>query len=135
MLFCYWFFANFQVCNLFFSDERYLNIDIGVFKPFNPMLCKTCDVGVFVKDLPNNSLLYIENKFDGERFQLHMQNGKFRYFSRNGFDYTSKFGATYEDGIFTPQLKNLFKESVEGVILDGEMMGYNKQTKQFGSKG
>lgn len=118
-----------------YSEQRLLDIDIRIFKPFSPMLCKKCDVNVFVKELPTKSTLYIENKFDGERFQLHMQDGKFRYFSRNGFDYTAKFGATYGEGIFTPQLKDVFKDTVKSVILDGEMMGYNKQTKKFGSKG
>lgn len=124
-----------QVCKLAYSEKRLLDIQISVFKPFNPMLCKTCNSNVFVKELPNKSVLYIENKFDGERFQLHMQDGNFRYFSRNGYDYTSKFGATYGEGIFTPQLKNVFKTTVKSIILDGEMMGYNKQTKKFGSKG
>lgn len=118
-----------------YSEKRLLDIELSVFKSFNPMLCKACDVNTFIKEVPENSLLYIENKFDGERFQLHMQNGKYRYFSRNGFDYTSKFGASYNEGIFTPQLKNVFKESVDSIILDGEMMGYNKRTKKFGSKG
>lgn len=118
-----------------YSKQRLLDIDVSVFKPFKPMLCKKCDINAFAKEIPNKTLLYIENKFDGERFQLHMQDGKFRYFSRNAFDYTAKFGATYNEGIYTPQLKNIFKNTVKSVILDGEMMGYNKQTKQFGSKG
>lgn len=118
-----------------YSERRLLDVDTTVFKPFNPMLCKRCGVDGFVKEIPNKSLLYIENKFDGERFQLHMQDGKFRYFSRNGYDYTSHFGATYDEGILTPHLKNVFSDTVRTVILDGEMMGYNKQTRTFGSKG
>lgn len=118
-----------------YSEQRLLDVDICVFKPFSPMLCKKCDVNVFMKEVPNKVTLYIENKFDGERFQLHMQDGNFRYFSRNCFDYTEKFGATYGEGTFTPQLRNAFAGTVNSVILDGEMMGYNKRTKQFGSKG
>lgn len=118
-----------------YSEQSFHDLDIRIFRPFNPMLCTKCDVNVFGKEVPNKCILYIEKKFDGERFQLHMQDGNFRYFSRNGFDYTEKFGATYEEGIFTPQLTDVFKGNVKNVILDGEMMGYNKQTKEFGSKG
>lgn len=124
-----------DVCKLMYSDKRLTDIDVQVFKAFKPMLCKMCDPAAFIKDIPNNTVLHIENKFDGERFQLHMQDGRFRYFSRNGFDYTSQFGATYNEGIFTPRLKGVFKTNVTSIILDGEMMGYNKQTKIFGSKG
>lgn len=38
-------------------------------------------------------------------------------------------------GIFTPKLKNLFKPTIQSVILDGEMMLWHKKTKKFGSKG
>lgn len=38
-------------------------------------------------------------------------------------------------GIFTPKLKNVFQPFVRKVILDGEMMLWNKLTKKYGSKG
>lgn len=77
----------------------------------------------------------MENKFDGERFQLHMENNTFKYFSRNGYDYTSTYGSNFYTGLYTPLLKNVFKSHVSRIILDGEMMGWNTVTKKFGSKG
>lgn len=38
-------------------------------------------------------------------------------------------------GIFTPKLQNLFKKSVKSVILDGELMLWNRRLRKFGSKG
>ena len=35
---------------------------------------------------------YIETKYDGERCQLHKQGDTFRFFSRNGFDFTCDYG-------------------------------------------
>ena len=35
---------------------------------------------------------YIETKNDGERCQLHKQGDTFRFFSRNGFDFTCDYG-------------------------------------------
>ncbi|KAK5642584.1 hypothetical protein RI129_008751 [Pyrocoelia pectoralis] len=114
---------------------RLHEIEVSMFSPFRPMLSQRCDPVQFKKVFSNNPRLYIENKFDGERFQLHMDNNVFKFFSRNGFDYTSTYGANYSTGGYTPLLKNAFKRHVRNVILDGEMMGWNKKTNQFGSKG
>lgn len=75
-------------------------MDIEIFEAFRPMLSKRVDAAVFKKHFIDDKLFYVENKFDGERFQLHMENGVFKYFSRNGFDYTGTYGATYDDGKF-----------------------------------
>jgi DNA ligase-4 len=109
-------------------------LEINIFEPFRPMLSKRCDASNFKKCFPDSKFI-VENKFDGERFQLHMEDGKFKYFSRNGFDFTDSYGATFDEGIFTPLLKNVFDSATKRVILDGEMMLWNKKTKCFGSKG
>ncbi|XP_066155759.1 DNA ligase 4 isoform X2 [Euwallacea fornicatus] len=112
-------------------------LSIKIFEAFKPMLSKRVDTVVFKKHFIEHKHFYIENKFDGERFQMHMQNGNLKFFSRNGFDYTQHYGATLEDhdGVFSPKLKNVFYDNVESVILDGEMMLWNKNTHKFGSKG
>lgn len=38
-------------------------------------------------------------------------------------------------GMFTPKLKNIFHPDIKSVILDGEMMLWNKSTQKYGSKG
>lgn len=99
------------------------------------MLSKRCNQLEFNKKISDNCNYLIETKFDGERFQLHMRNGNFKYFSRNGYDYSQQYGHTYTQGIYTPLLIGAFHDSIQTIILDGEMMGYNKKKKKFGSKG
>lgn len=63
-------------------NVRLHEIEIELFSPFRPMLSEECDVtkvDVYFKKSP---FLYIETKLDGERFQLHMEKGEYKYFSR-----------------------------------------------------
>lgn len=125
-----------KVCETLTSPDIKLHeIEIKVFDAFRPMLSKRIDSTTFRKCIKENQTYYVENKFDGERFQLHMQTNEFMYFSRNGFDYTTQFGADYNSGIFTPKLRNVFNTNTHNIILDGEMMLFNKETQTFGSKG
>lgn len=79
---------------------------------------------------------FIEMKFDGERFQIHMKDNKFKYFSRNGFDFTPNFGESYNsEGLLTKYLEDALDPKVHSFIVDGEMMGWHKTNKVFGSKG
>lgn len=114
---------------------RLHEISISLFDAFNPMLSLKCDKKQFNKVFRGDVKLIVENKFDGERFQLHMKNGEFQYFSRRGFQYSNEFGTNFTNGLFTPLLKNTFAKNIKSLILDGEMMGWNTNTKQFGSKG
>ncbi|XP_023029983.2 DNA ligase 4 isoform X1 [Leptinotarsa decemlineata] len=125
-----------KVCHILANQNvRLHELDIELFEAFRPMLSKRIDGVNFKKELPDNKLFYVENKFDGERFQLHLRDNEFKYFSRNGFDFTENLGKSYETGIFTPHLKGLFDKNIKNAILDGELMVWNKKTKQFGSKG
>lgn len=71
---------------------------------------------------------YQEIKLDGERFQIHLDNGEYKYFSRNGYDFSENF-----NNILSPLIK--FKPVVKSLILDGEMMIWNKTEKRFVTKG
>ncbi|XP_072379503.1 DNA ligase 4 [Diabrotica undecimpunctata] len=125
-----------KVCEILKDEHVKLHeLEIEIFEAFRPMLSKKVDASNFKRLFPENKLFFIENKFDGERFQLHMEDNEFRYFSRNGFDYTEHLGNTYNSGILTPKLKGIFRQHVKKVILDGELMMYNKYSKKFGSKG
>lgn len=99
------------------------------------MLSKRSDANSFTRDFLQNKTYFVETKFDGERFQLHMKNEQFKYFSRNGFDYTNELGENYNSGSLTPYLKNVFCDDLKSIILDGEMMLWHKKKKIFGSKG
>lgn len=125
-----------QVCeDLNDSTKRLHELEISIFTPFRPMLSLKCDSKVFENEVTDKRLFYIENKFDGERFQLHMKDNVFKYYSKNGYEYTNNYGGSYDsDGLITPYLKEMFK-NVNSLIFDGEMMGWNKKIRDFGSKG
>ncbi|CAB3241041.1 unnamed protein product [Arctia plantaginis] len=116
------------------GDTRLLELGIQMFSAVCPMMSERLDVKHTAKLAPS-LILQIEKKFDGERFQIHMENGVFEYFSRKGHKYSSKFGNSYESGMLTPFLKNCFKSDTTSFILDGEMMGWHKEHQYFGCKG
>ncbi|KAG5891388.1 hypothetical protein JTB14_020116 [Gonioctena quinquepunctata] len=125
-----------KVCEVLADQNIGLHeLDIEMFEAFRPMLSKRIDCANFKKALPENKLFYIENKFDGERFQLHLRDNQFKYFSRNGFDYTNNLGESYDKGMLTPKLRDMINKNIKTVILDGELMAWNKKAKEFGSKG
>ncbi|KAJ8736143.1 hypothetical protein PYW08_006799 [Mythimna loreyi] len=117
------------------GDARPLELGIQMFLAISPMLSERLDVKNIAKQLSIDKTYQIEDKFDGERFQMHMENGKFEYFSRRGFSFTKNYGSSYDSGLLTPLLKDCFAPDVTSFILDGEMMGWHKQYQCFGSKG
>lgn len=126
----------FQTCELLHSyDVRMDEIEIELFSPFFPMLSEKCDIKIINTVVNDCDEFLLEEKFDGERFQIHMNDGVFKYFSRNGYDYTNTFGENYDVGLLSPHLRTVFNSSVRSIVLDGEMMGFNKDTQSFGSKG
>lgn len=53
------------------------------------MLLERLEVKDFGKLFVEKQQYYVQPKFDGERSQLHMKDGKFKYFTRQGFDITN----------------------------------------------
>uniref|UniRef100_A0A2H1VB16 DNA ligase 4 n=1 Tax=Spodoptera frugiperda TaxID=7108 RepID=A0A2H1VB16_SPOFR len=117
------------------GDSRPLELGIELYHAISPMLSERLDVKNIAKQLSSDKTYQIENKFDGERFQIHMHNGKFEYYSRRGFSFTKNYGSSYDSGLLTPHLKDTFSPDVTSCILDGEMMGWHKQYQCFGCKG
>lgn len=79
---------------------------------------------------------WIEEKLDGERMQLHMttdesiSGGKlFNFWSRKAKDYTYLYGNSLEDdnSALTRHLKLAFRDGVENIILDGEMITWDPE--------
>ncbi|KFQ18702.1 PREDICTED: DNA ligase 4 [Merops nubicus] len=110
------------------------DVSISLFSAFKPMLAAIADVQQIEKQM-NHRTFYIETKLDGERMQMHKDGDVYKYFSRNGFDYTQQFGASPLDGSLTPFIHPVFKSHVQNCILDGEMMAYNPETQTFMQKG
>ncbi|XP_038207910.1 DNA ligase 4-like isoform X1 [Zerene cesonia] len=124
-----------KVCeDLSDGDTRPIELGVKVFYAVSPMLSERLDI-TRISQLSSDKTYQIEDKFDGERFQIHMEDGVFEYFSRKGFTYASNYGKTYDSGLLTPRLRDCFSPNVKSFILDGEMMGWHKEYQCFGSKG
>lgn len=97
-----------------------------VFEPIRSMLCQK-----FTPSLNKDFLqkeMYQETKMDGERFQLHMKDRVFRYYSRNGHEFSNGFNL-----LLTPLIE--FSTVVHSIILDGEMLVYDKDANRYHTKG
>ncbi|KAK1167955.1 DNA ligase 4 [Acipenser oxyrinchus oxyrinchus] len=110
------------------------DVSIGLFSAFKPMLAAVANIKRIEKQM-NNQSFYIETKLDGERMQLHKDGDVYKYYSRNGYEYTQQFGTSPLEGSLTPFIHNVFKVNIVNCILDGEMMAYNPTTQTFMQKG
>ncbi|KAG5672315.1 hypothetical protein PVAND_002449 [Polypedilum vanderplanki] len=100
-----------------------------VIKPFTPIRAMLSQkFSIDMNKMLEKFELYQEIKMDGERFQLHMENGEYKYFSRNAHDFSQCFNQ-----FITPLIK--YKVVVHSVILDGEMIIWNKELRRFVTKG
>ncbi|XP_055844447.1 DNA ligase 4 [Episyrphus balteatus] len=116
------------------GDEMCLEKTIAPFSHVRPMLCERLKTECLYTMMGNDTL-YAETKMDGERFQLHKQDETFKYISRNGVDYTKYFGSNQNEGNLTPLVVGLMETFVKSVILDGEMMVWDKETESYRVKG
>nr|XP_060640895.1 DNA ligase 4 [Anolis sagrei ordinatus] len=124
-----------KVCRLLHDPTVFLSdVSITLFSAFKPMLAAIANIQQIEKQM-NNQSFYIETKLDGERMQMHKDGDVYKYFSRNGFDYTQQFGASPLEGSLTPFIHNVFENNVQNCILDGEMMAYSPTTQTFMQKG
>lgn len=69
----------------------------------------------------------IEEKLDGDRMLMHMVDGKFRWHTRRRRDYTLVYGENVHIGSLTKHLSNAFHENVKSIVLDGEMVAWDKE--------
>ncbi|KAJ6639658.1 DNA ligase 4 [Pseudolycoriella hygida] len=123
-----------RVCQAVESGEVYQEGgSVELFRRCNPMLCKRGTVET-LQTLLNQSEFYLETKMDGERFHIHVKDGEFKYFSRRGYEFNS-FGSSRSDGSLTPFIQPLFKIPIKNLILDGEMMVWNREYMIYHTKG
>lgn len=82
---------------------------------------------------------YIEEKLDGERMQMHMDVGRdgkmtFRWWSRQGVDYTHIYGSSASTGTLARHIGGAFAagtndfEPLASMILDGEMVVWDSDS-------
>ncbi|XP_055390093.1 DNA ligase 4 isoform X2 [Condylostylus longicornis] len=106
----------YKVCDIIESGKHFDldKVEVELFQHIKAMLCQKIQPTKFKQIFEQSAFYYLETKMDGERFQIHMKNGTFKYLSRNGIDYTKNF---------------------ESIILDGEMMVWSKTKQSFCVKG
>ena len=130
-----------KVCETLKDVTVRLNeIEISLFDPFRPMLAErgVTDLQKVADVQLKGKSFYIEVKYDGERMQLHKNRDKYRFFSRNGHDFTEDFGATPRAGNetkFVWHLHQALNSSIQTLVLDGEICAYNYQTDTVSQKG
>ncbi|KAI9649319.1 DNA ligase (ATP) [Ciborinia camelliae] len=103
---------------------------------FQKLVDKMCPQGPENKDQE----FWIEEKLDGERIQMHMEENddmpggrRFSWWSRRGKDYTYLYGNSFEDdnSALTRHMKNAFDPRVGSIILDGEMITWDPITNKI----
>ncbi|CAG0913200.1 unnamed protein product [Notodromas monacha] len=115
--------------------KRLGEIDVTLFTPFRPMLAYATAPHVLKKDIDKSPSVMVEIKWDGERCQMHKDGEKYKYFSRNMFEYTREFGGDPSSGSLTQFIHKSFKPDVKTCILDGEMVAWHKTYHSISQKG
>lgn len=113
---------------------------------FQPQLAQFQMTTTFAKLVTNlgvtdeNREFWIEEKLDGERMQMHMQEDdtvpggyRFAFWSRKAKDYTYLYGTGLEDNssALTRHLKGAFDSGVRNLILDGEMITWDPEVDKI----
>ncbi|KAK4252146.1 ATP dependent DNA ligase domain-containing protein [Corynascus novoguineensis] len=113
---------------------------------FQPQLAQFQMTTTFAKLVANLGVteedreFWIEEKLDGERMQMHMQEDdsvpggyKFAFWSRKAKDYTYLYGSGLEDtnSALTQHLKGAFDSGVRNLILDGEMITWDPEVDKI----
>lgn len=132
-----------RVCwELYDSEVRLEQQETGVtlMSCFQPQLAQFQMTSTFAKLVTNLGVtdedpeFWIEEKLDGERMQMHMQEDdnvpggfRFAFWSRKAKDYTYLYGEGLEDdnSALTRHLKKAFDPGVRNLILDGEMITWD----------
>ena len=87
------------------------DIEARLFHPMDFMLAKPLDV---LDDLDDPGAWWIEDKYDGFRSQVHVEDGRVAVFTRGMEDVTEAF----------PDIVEAFLPVVGGVVVDGEILAW-----------
>lgn len=94
-----------EVCNRLNVCGNVEKPRIKIFSHVKPMLLERLKIEEVGKLFQGQSLEYfVQIKYDGERSQIHMEDGKFKYFTRNGYDrhtHNAGFGKSCTSGEFS----------------------------------
>ncbi|TQS33939.1 hypothetical protein Golomagni_05701, partial [Golovinomyces magnicellulatus] len=138
-----------RVCWELFDPELRLEqneASISLMQCFQPQLAQFQMPASFQKMIDllrpteDDPEFWIEEKLDGERMQMHMQQDsdhpggyKFCFWSRKAKDYTYLYGDGLMDhkSALTRHLKNAFDSGVKNLILDGEMITWDMEVDKI----
>jgi len=73
---------------------------------------------------------YAETKYDGEHIIMHKSGDTYKYYTRNGNDYTRQLGKDSKTR-FSRFLHPFIKESVKDCVLDCELLVWDKEMKYY----
>ncbi|OZJ05239.1 hypothetical protein BZG36_02293 [Bifiguratus adelaidae] len=106
--------------------SRLVTNEVDIFHPVKPQLAHK-EIPQDIPKAMGNRTFLIQQKLDGERIQLHIQRGEYRYWSRRTTDYTELYGKNKDDkmGSLTQYIHHLFLKNTDSLILDGEMVAYD----------
>ena len=109
------------------SNPKYAETSYLLFAPIRPMLVARMTLDNIYNNFNGTNCL-VETKWDGERIQCHLSTGNIKFYTRNGVDYTYLYG---------PKFATLIQTAVNarGVILDGEIVVYDKVNNRFAAFG
>ncbi|XP_021772147.1 DNA ligase 4-like [Chenopodium quinoa] len=102
---------------------RHKRQDIEVGKAVKPQMAeRAASCGEAMKRLHRKEVV-AEVKFDGERFQVHKNGGKVKFYSKNYKDHSE----------YEPAMSNVIIENVlvDKCILDGELLGWDSSRNKF----
>ncbi|KAH3662409.1 hypothetical protein OGAPHI_005661 [Ogataea philodendri] len=100
--------------------------------PFTPQRSKRIrsDYNSIAERFPSGFV--VEEKYNGERIQLHVEKSdqgyKYRFFSRNAMDYSNIYGSSSDAGslgCIGPFVEEALVDGIQSCILDGEMVSYD----------
>lgn len=107
------------------NPRKRVDVDVELFKPFRPMLAQR-HVFVHGEKIMGKAPFYIEDKLDGERLILHKKGRRIRTWSRRGI----------EKPLYSELLSRASRFlDADELILDGELLGYDEDTRKFVSFG
>jgi DNA ligase-4 len=105
--------------------------DIHIGYLFAPQRSQTFTSYNNTLNLMDNQKFWIQTKLDGERIQMHYNNGVFNWFSRGRTDYSDLYGRDFQNGAIAPFIFKCFKDHVKSIVLDGEMLSFDTETRAF----
>lgn len=103
--------------------EGIKRIRVAINRPIRPMLAQRTDQMSEIREKMDSEKIAAEEKYDGERIQVHKDGDDIRLFSRRLNDVTHSY----------PDIVEITKDQIkeESAIIDGEAVAYDFEKKEY----